>query len=47
MKRELTPVERARNRRSVVIALGLVAFVVLVFTITIVRIGGDVAQRTF
>ena len=47
MKRELSPADRARNRRSLVIALGLAAFVVLVFAVTIVRIGGDVAQRTF
>ena len=39
--------ERARKRRSLVMALGLVAFVVLVFVITIVRIGGDVANRSF
>lgn len=36
---------RARNRRSLVIALGLVAFVVLVFVVTIVRLGGNVADR--
>ena len=38
---------RARKRRSIVMGLGLAAFVVLVFVITIVRIGGDVANRTF
>ena len=37
--------DAARKRRSLIIALGLVAFVVLVFTITIVRMGGDVANR--
>jgi hypothetical protein len=31
---------RARNLRSLVIALGLGAFVVLVFVIAIVRMGG-------
>jgi len=36
---------RARNRRSWAIALGLVAFVVIVFVVTIVRLGGNVAVR--
>lgn len=40
-----TDEKRARNRRSLAIALGLVAFVVLVFVVTIVRLGGNVADR--
>lgn len=36
---------RARNRRSWAIAIGLVAFVVIVFVVTIVRLGGNVADR--
>lgn len=38
---------RARKRRSIALGLGLAAFVILVFVITIVRIGGDVANRSF
>jgi len=36
---------RARNRRSLIMALGLGAFVILVFVITIVRLGGSVVDR--
>jgi hypothetical protein len=39
--------ERARKRRSIIMGLGLAAFVILVFVISIVRMGGDVANRTF
>jgi len=42
-----TPEEaRARNKRSIAIALGLVAFIILVFVITVVRLGGNVATRS-
>ena len=33
---------RARNARNIALALGLAAFVVLVFVITIVRLGANV-----
>ena len=33
---------KARRRRSMVLGLGLVAFVILVFIVTIVRLGGHV-----
>ncbi len=46
-KRELTPEEKARNGRNIALALGLIAFVVIVFITTIVRLGGNVVQRTF
>lgn len=36
---------RARSRRSWVIALGLFAFVVLVFVVTLVRLGGAIVER--
>ena len=45
MKPPLDEETRARNRRSLVIALGLAAFVVLVFVITLTRLGGEVANR--
>lgn len=34
--------KKARAGRNVAIALGLVAFVVLVFVVTLVRLGGNV-----
>jgi len=34
---------RARNGRNIALAIGLAAFVVLVFVVTIVRLGGNVA----
>jgi hypothetical protein len=44
--RELTREEMAiRRRRSIVLALVLAAFVVLFFITTIVRLGGNVAER--
>ena len=36
---------KARGRRTVVLALGLVAFVVLVFVITVVRLGANAAHQ--
>ena len=38
---------RARRGRNIAIALGLIVFVVLVFVVTIVRLGGSVANRPF
>lgn len=46
-KRDLTPEEKARNGRNIAIALGLAAFVAIVFVTTIIRLGGNVAQRPF
>jgi hypothetical protein len=44
--RELTREELAvRRRRSIVLALILAAFVVLFFITTVVRLGGNVAER--
>jgi hypothetical protein len=46
-KRQLTPAELAvRRRRSIVLAFVLAAIVVLFFVTTIVRLGGNVAERT-
>ncbi|MBY0563758.1 MAG: hypothetical protein K2P58_06170 [Hyphomonadaceae bacterium] len=42
----LTPEElRARQRRNLWIALAIVAFVVLVFAITLAQLGGAVLER--
>jgi hypothetical protein len=41
-----TPEEaRARRRRNLMLGAALVAFAVLVFIVTIVRLGGNVADR--
>jgi hypothetical protein len=39
--------ERARKLRSIAIALGLVAFVLIVFTVTLVRLQGNVPAPRF
>ncbi len=38
---------RRRRKRSIALALVLAGLVVLFFITTIVRLGGDVVQRTF
>jgi hypothetical protein len=38
---------KARRGRSIAIALGLLAFVALVFFVTITRLGGNVASHGF
>jgi len=44
----MTPeAERARNRRNILLALAIGAFVLLVFVVTIVRLKGSVIERTF
>jgi hypothetical protein len=45
---ELTPEQKRRRRnRNIAIALALGGLVVLFYLITIVRIGGNVAERSF
>ncbi len=44
---EKTDATKQRDRRNMAIALGLGAFIVLVFAVTILRIGGSVAERSF
>jgi hypothetical protein len=38
---------KARRGRNIALALGLVVFVILVFAVTVVRLGGSVAERNF
>ena len=38
---------KQRDRRNVAIALALAAFIILVFAVTIIRLGGSVAERSF
>ncbi len=46
-KPQLTPEEKARNGRNIALGLGLAAFVIIVFIVTIVRLGGNVLDRSF
>ncbi len=44
----LTPEEMAmRKKRNLAIALGLGVFIIIIFAVTILRIGGAVADRSF
>jgi hypothetical protein len=36
---------KARRNRNIAIALGLVGFIVLVYLVTVLRMGGHVAER--
>lgn len=38
---------RQRRKRNLAIAFGLGAFIILVFAVTVLRLGGAVAERTF
>ena len=44
---EKTDEIKQRDRRNLAIALGLAAFIILVFAVTILRLGGSVAERSF
>lgn len=37
--------EKARRGRNIAIALGLVAFIVIVYGVTIIRMGGSIVSR--
>lgn len=38
---------KARSRRNIALALGLVAFIAVVYAVTVLRMGGYVASRPF
>ncbi len=47
-QRALTPAEKKqRDRRNLAIAAGLVVFIILVFAVTVLRLAGAVAERSF
>ena len=46
-KDEDAAAKRARNGRNIALFIGLLAFVILVFIVTITRIGGNVASHGF
>ena len=39
--------KRARRGRNIALALGLVLFVILIFVVTIIRLGGNVVTLPF
>lgn len=43
--REDTAAAKARRGRNIAIALGLVAFVILVYVVTVIRMGANVLER--
>jgi hypothetical protein len=45
--REPEAAQKARRARNIALALGLVLFVILIFVVTVVRLGGNVANRPF
>lgn len=45
--RESEAAQRARRGRNIALALGLGLFVILVFIVTIARLGGNVLNRSF
>jgi hypothetical protein len=45
--REDEAARKARRGRNIALAIGLLAFVALVFIVTITRIGGHVADKGF
>ena len=45
--REPSDFAKARRGRNIALALGLIAFVIIVFVVTVVRMGGSVANRPF
>jgi hypothetical protein len=45
-KRSPAPVEKSRKARSRMIALGLIVFILTVYAVTILRIGGNIWDRT-
>ena len=46
-KGESEAAQRARRGRNIAIMIGLLAFVALVFVITITRLGGNVASHGY
>ncbi len=44
---EDTEQAKERNMRNIVLGLSLVGFVILIFVVTLVKLGGNVANRPF
>jgi hypothetical protein len=46
-QRESEEAAKARRGRNIALGIGLAVFVVLIFVVTLVRLGGNVANRPF
>jgi t-SNARE complex subunit (syntaxin) len=46
-KHETEAFRKARNGRNIALFVGLMAFVIIVFIVTITRLGGNVASHGF
>ncbi|EJL31527.1 hypothetical protein PMI01_02765 [Caulobacter sp. AP07] len=46
-RKDIDPAHKARGLRNIALGLGLAAFVVLVFVVTLVKLGGNLAQPHF
>jgi len=46
-RKDIDPAAKARSLRNIALGLGLAAFVVLVFVVTLVKLGGNLAQPHF
>lgn len=44
-QRETEEFAKARKRRNLVLGLGLVAFIVIVYVVTLVQMGGAIVNR--
>jgi hypothetical protein len=44
-RKDVDPAIKARNTRNIALALGLAAFVILVFVVTLVKLGGNVGPH--
>lgn len=44
-RKDVDPAVKARNTRNIALGLGLVAFVILVFVVTLVKLGGNVGPH--
>jgi hypothetical protein len=44
-RKDVDPAIKARGRRNIALALGLAGFVVLVFVVTLVKLGGNVGPH--
>jgi hypothetical protein len=44
---ESTEQAKARNMRNIVLGLSLIGLVILIFVVTLVKLGGNVANRPF
>jgi hypothetical protein len=44
-RKDVDPAAKARSGRNIALGLGLAAFVILVFVVTVVKLGGNVGPH--